>query len=121
LNFKEACRKCVGKLLYRPICYLRNLKRKDLFVIGNVDVEHIPLLYRFTLDRHVALAVNDMFWAVDVKGLMVAAFPTDVEQAIKELNCIVLEEICHYLGWDHSPGKMLHEMKFMREISENDC
>lgn len=117
LNFKSACRMCVGRLLNRPLSYFRRVTGRDLFIISNLDAELIPVGYRFMLDRYVGLGLPGVFWAVDVRRLMERAGPTSVDGVVRELNCIVLEEVCHYLGWLHRrDGRLSIEVEFFRKI-----
>ncbi len=93
----------------------------DLFIIGNVEAEHMPLAYRFELDRHVGLGVSGEFWAVNVKRLVEELFLGSAGDVVRELNLLVLEEVCHYLGWRHSPkGRVLDEVDFFRRVV-GDC
>lgn len=93
----------------------------DLFIVGNVEAEHMPLAYRFKLDKHLGLGIPGEFWAVNVKGLVEEMLLDSPEDVVRELNPLVLEEVCHYLGWRHSPkGCALDETNFLRRVV-GDC
>ena len=71
---------------------------------------------KWALESYVGIGFPNGKWYVRVDLLVKRYQPKNVEELIKVLSWVVLEEVCHSLGWLHRKGCEIEERNFLWKL-----
>jgi len=95
-------------------CYLHVYPSDVPFLIGEFVTVKFPV--KWALESYVGIGFPNGKWYVRVDLLVKRYQPKNVEELIKVLSWVVLEEVCHSLGWLHRKGCEIEERNFLWKL-----